>query len=116
MEQRNANGWATLPLPGTPTNFIRINEALSARKTLKEEDYYDSGHSFNAPWSRGEPVECVHLGGEPIERTEKTVDEFAKFSIDMKPVVVYTPISEASVNAAKAKFAAFFKKSEKYKL
>jgi len=116
MEQRTTNGWATLPLPGTASNFIRINEFLATSKPLKEEDYYDSGHSFDAPWSRGRPVECVHLGGNPIERTEKYVDHFANFSLNKEATIVYSPISESSVAAAKAKFAGFFKKSEKYNL
>lgn len=116
MEQREANGWSSLRLPGTPTDFIEISERLAANPPLKEEAYYDSGHSFDAPWSQGNPVECVHLGGKPIDRTEKPVDHFANFSIDHTPVVVYSPISEASVAAAKAKFAGFFKKSEKYSL
>ena len=116
MEQRDASGWTTLRLPGTPAEFMDISERLSANPPLKEEYYYDSGHKFERPWIRGDPVECVHLGGTPIERTEKLVDHFANFSIDRTPVVVYSPICEASVAAAKAKFAGFFKKSEKYSL
>ena len=116
MDQREANGWTTLRLPGTPAELMDISERLSANPPLKEEDYYDSGHSFERPWIRGDPVECVHLGGKPIERTEKAIDHFANFSTDRTPVVVYSPICEASVAAAKAKFAGFFKKSEKYSL
>lgn len=111
IEQREANGWTTLRLP---PNFREISERLAANRPLKEEDYYDSGHAFDSPWLPGMPVECVHLGGTPIERTEKRVDHFAEFSINRTPTVVYSPISEASVAAAKAKFAGFFRKSEKY--
>ena len=99
MEQRDANGWTTLHLP---PNFREISERLAANRPLKEEDYYDSGHAFESRWLPGMPVECVHLGGTPIERTEKRVDHFAEFSMDRTPIVVYSPISEASVAAAKA--------------
>jgi hypothetical protein len=110
MDQRDAHGWSTLRLP---PNFVEINERLSASKPLKEEDYYDSGHAFDSPWARGMPVECVHLGGAPIERKEKKVDHFAEFLLNKEPVITYSPISEASVAAAKAKFAGFFRKVEK---
>jgi hypothetical protein len=110
MEQRDAHGWTTLRLP---PNFVEFNERLSAYKPLKEQDYYDSGHAFDSPWTRGMPVECVHLGGAPIERKEKKVDHFADFFLNKDPVITYSPISEASVAAAKAKFAGFFRKGEK---
>jgi hypothetical protein len=48
--------------------------------------------------------------------TEKYVDHFANFSLNKETPIIYSPISDSSVAAAKAKFAAFFKKSEKYKL
>jgi hypothetical protein len=110
MDQREAHGWSTLRLP---PNFVEINERLSTPKSLKEEDYYNSGHSFDSPWTRGMPFECVHLGGAPIERKEKKVDHFTEFSLKRDPVITYSPISDASVAAAKAKFSGFFRKGEK---
>jgi hypothetical protein len=102
IEQRNAHGWATLR---TPPNFLEFNQR--ATKILTEEDYYDAGNSFDTQWQRGMPVECVHLGGAPIER-EKNIDYFAKFSTDTP--TIYSPIVESSVKAARAKAFAFFGK------
>lgn len=105
MEQRSINGWSTLPLP---PNYIEINEHFNLNNVFFDENYYNAGNVWDTLWSPGEPVECVHLGGAPIERTEKRVDHFAEFAKNQDSTVNYTPISESSVTAAKNKMFAFF--------
>ena len=100
----------TFHVPPNQEEITAIIDRLSQRRVLTEEDYYNAGNIWDKPWSRGDPVECVQLGGAPVVRTEKYIDYFAEFSKPQDTITSYSPISESSVTAAKNKFFAFLGK------
>jgi hypothetical protein len=109
----NPGEMTTFHVPPNQAEIAAIIERLSQRRVLTEEDYYNAGNTWDKAWAPGDPVECVHLGGAPVQRTEKYIDYFAEFAKPLDTVVTYSPISESSVTAAKNKFFAFLGKRPK---
>jgi len=114
IEQRRANGWSTLFIPRDPIDFVAYNDRIASRLVLDEDDYFNAKTTWTTAGFTEEQMtdprkfpthaDCVHLGGAPIERSNKPEpDFFAKQGSDAR----FPTSSDSSEKRAKKALFSF---------